>query len=46
MPVAQDHYVYLPDGLRLSTPEGKVFKHTPGDIIAVGPDYYPVTDKG
>ena len=23
-----------------------MFKHTPGDVVAVGPDYYPITEKG
>lgn len=38
--------MYLPDGLRLTTPEGKIFKHTAGDVVAVGPDYYPITERG
>lgn len=46
LPVSTDHFVYLPDGTRLGTPDGKIFKHAPGNVIAIGPDYYPVTDKG
>lgn len=46
LPVAKDHFIYLPDSTRLTTPEGKVFKYQPGNVIAVGPDYFPITDEG